>query len=104
MSTTTTTTTMPATVRDLAEYAAARGVKPSELMPPAGFTVDESSFGDFIAGYWTGPAFQGNQWKVTSFWTAEDGVTFYVDGDGDNAIPGAEAGKIAAALAAVSAL
>jgi hypothetical protein len=47
--------------------------------------------------------FEGKGWKVTSHWTTEEGMTFYVDGSRDNAIQGAEVGKIAAALAEVSA-
>lgn len=90
------------TVRELGDIAAERGVKLSELLPPAGFTLDTSSTADYLT--WSGPAFEGNGWKVTSHWTADEGVTFYVDGDGDNAIPAVEAGKIAAALAEVAAL
>ncbi|WAH99288.1 hypothetical protein [Arthrobacter sp. MMS18-M83] len=100
----TSTTTTPMTVRGLADMAEARGVKPSELLPPAGFSVDASSMEDWADGHWSGPEFEGNGWKVTSHWSAEEGVTFYVDGDGDNAISGAEASKIAAALAEVSAI
>ncbi|MDQ0824303.1 hypothetical protein QFZ60_000476 [Arthrobacter sp. B2I5] len=98
------TITLPATIQDLGDYAEAQGKTIVDLMPPNGFTLDKSTFGDYIAGYWDGPSFQGDGWKVTSQWTAEHGVTFYVDGNRDNAIQGAEAGKIAAALAEVSAL
>lgn len=99
--------TTPATVRELAEQATAQGKTPSEFLsmlitPPAGFTQDPSSADDWAT--FSGPKFEGNGWKVTSHWTLEEGVTFYVDGDGDNAIRGEEAGKIAAALADVAAL
>lgn len=50
-----TTTTMPKTVRELGALADKLGVKPSELLAPAGFRLDESSFGDYAGGYWTGP-------------------------------------------------
>lgn len=102
-----TTTLYPATVQDLFRAASAQGVAASDLlaslpMPPAGFRLcpgDGTPGGD-----WDGPTFEGKGWKVTSHWNAEEGVTFYVDGDGNNAIRGAEAGKIAAALAEVAAL
>ncbi|MEV4987674.1 hypothetical protein [Pseudarthrobacter sp. LMD1-1-1.1] len=105
-----TTITMPNTVGELFEQAIARGMQPSEYlaelgpvpMPPAGFTLDPSSDGDYAL--WSGPTFEGKGWKVTTDWTVSEGVTFYVDGDGDNAIQGAEAAKIAAALAEVAAL
>jgi hypothetical protein len=66
--------------------------------------MDEPGFmaGDYRT--WSGPKVEGKGWKVTSHWTVEEGVTFYVDGDGDNAIKGTEAGKIAAALAEVARL
>lgn len=101
-----TATTMPKTVRELGNLADELGVKPSELLPPAGFTLDASSGEAWEGDYqtWSGPTFEGNGWKVTSDWSIEDGVTFYVDGDGDNAIRGSDAGKIAAALAEVAAL
>lgn len=72
---------------------------------PAGFTLDESSLSEgYESGLWDGPTFEGNGWRIMSQWTADDGVTFWVDGSGDNAIKGVEAGKIAAALAELSAL
>jgi len=101
---------MPNTVRELFEQAAARGVQPSEYlaelgpipMPPAHFNLDESSTEELPV--WSGPTFEGKGWKVTTDWTINEGVTFYVDGDSDNAIQCAEAGKIAAALVVVAAL
>lgn len=106
----TATITMPNTVRELFEQAAVRGMQPSDYlaelgpvpMPPAGFSLDESSTEELPI--WSGPTFEGNGWKVTTDWTVNEGVTFYVDGNGDNAIPAVEAGKIAAALAEVAAL
>lgn len=106
----TATITMPNTVRELFEQAAARGIQPSEYlaelgpipMPPAGFSLKESSTEEWPM--WSGPTFEGKGWKVTTDWTVSEGVTFYVDGDSDNAIQGAEAAKIAAALAEVAAL
>lgn len=72
---------------------------------PAGFTLDESSLSEgYESGLWDGPTFEGNGWRIMSQWTADEGVTFWVDGSGDNAIQGVEAGKIAAALAEISAL
>lgn len=106
-----TTTSYPATFRELVEMAETRGIKASELleelgpipMPPAGCTLNPACDpSDYIG--WDGPKFEGNGWKITSHWSIEEGVMFYVDGDGDNAIRGAEAGKIAAALAEVAAL
>lgn len=99
--------TTPATVHELAEQATAQGKTPSEFLsilttPPAGFTQDPSNNDDWAT--FSGPKFEGAGWKVTSHWTLEDGVTFYVDGDGDNALKGAEAGKIAEALAQIAAL
>jgi hypothetical protein len=93
------------TFHEFVQVAEAQGVTPSALLakvttPPAGFTKDPSSTDDWLT--FSGPKFEGNGWKVTSHWTLEDGVTFYVDGDGDNAIKGEEAGKIAAALAEVA--
>jgi hypothetical protein len=98
------TITLPATIQDLGNFAEAQGKKITDLLPPEGFTLDKSTFGDYIVGCWAGPSFEGNGWKITTHWTAEEGVTFYLDGSGDNAISGAEAGKITAALAEVSAL
>ena len=101
------TTTYPATVQDLISSAIEQGITPSELLAtlptaPAGFTMDEPGFMSGDDRTWSGPVFEGPKWKVTSHWTIEEGVTFYVDGDGDNAIRGVEAGKIAAALAEVA--
>lgn len=86
------------------EAAEATNPMPSELLPPEGFRLDPMSFEECQEFMAKGPTFEGDGWEVTSYWTSEEGVTFYVDGDGDNAIPGAEAGKIAAALAEVSRL
>ncbi|MET4588847.1 hypothetical protein [Arthrobacter sp. 754] len=99
--------TTPATVRELGNQAEAQGKTATERLiefttPPAGFTKDSSSTEDWAT--FSGPTFEGDGWKVTSHWTLEDGVTFYVDGDGDNALKGAEAGKIAEALAQIAAL
>lgn len=78
---------------------------PNTVSAPAGFTLDESSLSQgYESGLWDGPTFEGNGWKITSQWTADEGMTFWVDGSGDNAIQGAEAGKIAAALAELSAM
>lgn len=103
----TTTITKDSTFHEFVQMADAQGVNPSDLLstlttPPAGFAKDSSSTEDWLT--FSGPTFEGNGWNVTSHWTLEEGVTFYVDGDGDNAIKGAEAGKIAAALAEVAAL
>lgn len=102
------TTIYPATAPELIRIAAVQGVAPSELLaglptPPDGFRLCASSE-ELPGGDWDGPKFEGAGWKVTSHWTAREGVTFYVDGDRDNAIPAVEAGKIAAALAEVAAL
>lgn len=106
-----TTTTMPATVRELAEQAEAQGVQPSEYLdalmtPPAGFVQQEDALQpQVLSGIWYGPDFEGKGWKITTQWTAEEGATFYLDGaGGDSPISSAEAGKIAAALAEVAAL
>ncbi len=61
-----------------------------EFLTSEGFTPSPDEDMGFID--WIGPVFTGKGWKVTTNWTEETGVTFYVDGDGDNAIPGAEAG------------
>lgn len=55
-------------------------------------------------GFWEGPVFEGGQWKVSTHWTAEQGLTFSVEGDVDNAIAAGEAPKVAAALANVAAM
>ncbi|WP_432244796.1 hypothetical protein ACRB8A_12390 [Arthrobacter sp. G.S.26] len=78
----------------------------SQFKPPAGFRLSYSplDINDQIGGMWDGPVFTGNQWKVTSHWGVDEGITFYVDGDRDNAIPATEAGKIAEALAQIFAM
>ncbi len=106
----TATITMPNTVGELIRQALAKGMHPAEYLaelgpiprPPAGFSLDESSTEELPI--YSGPTFEGNGWKITTDWTINDGVTFYVDGDGDNAIQGAEAGKIAAAMVEVATL
>lgn len=101
-------TTMPATVRDLAIVADERGVKPSELLAellaPAGYTLDEDSVGDDGLGVWIGPDIKGHGWTVMSQWTAENGLTFFVDGNGTDPIPASEAGSLSVALADVARL
>lgn len=64
-----------------------------------GFQEDPDYCGD-----WQGPALEGGSWRVQTFWTPETGVTFYVDGDRDNAIPQSQAAGIAEALARVAEL
>lgn len=71
------TTTYPATVRELGEMAEARGVKPSELLPPEGFVeameaLDETQ----PAGYFDGPSEAGGGWRIETTFTYERGVTF----------------------------
>ncbi|MFF1251258.1 hypothetical protein ACFVYC_01995 [Pseudarthrobacter sp. NPDC058329] len=101
----TTTTAYPATVRELAETAAAQGVAPSELLatlPPAGYTLDADSVGDDEEGVWIGPDISGQGWSIMSQWTREHGLTFWVDGYGTNPIPATEAGKLSAAIAGLA--
>lgn len=100
----TTTTFSTMTVRDLGNLADERGVKPSELLPPAGYELDEDSVGRDGQGVWEGPDVKGEGWLIMSQWTLEHGLTFWVDGDGDNAIPASEAVKLSAALAEVARL
>lgn len=105
-----TTTTMPATVRELAEQAQAQGIQPSEYLerlmtPPAGFLQQEDALqAGKLSNMYSGPTFDGDGWKITTYWEALEGLTFYLDGRQGNAIPGAEAGSISAALAEVAAL
>jgi hypothetical protein len=80
--------------------------------PPAGFRMPDTAaeleeageVGPDFGGFWDGPTFEGEKWKVTSHWSVEQGVTFYVDGDRNEAIRAVEAGKITAALAEVAAM
>lgn len=108
--TTTTTTTMPATVRDLAEEAVRQGKMPSELIAellptaPTGYALDEDSVGNDGEGVWIGPDIKGQGWSIMSQWTRENGLTFWVDGYNTNPIPASEAGKLSAALAELAAL
>jgi hypothetical protein len=106
----TATITMPATVRELIEQAVEQGMKPSDYLaalmtPPAGFVqqrdaLDESK----LSNMHYGPSFEGNGWKISTYWEALDGVTFYLDGFSGNAMPAAEIAAIAEAMQKVSAL
>ena len=106
-----TTIKLPETVRASEDAASLETRLRAKFNPPAGFrmsysTADFHEVGihdaDEHGGFWDGPVVQGEQWKVTSHWSAEQGITFYVDGDGDNAIPASEALKIAGALQEVA--
>ncbi|MEW1986535.1 hypothetical protein [Pseudarthrobacter oxydans] len=105
-----TTTTMPATVRELVEEAQAQGIQPSEYLerlmtPPAGFVQQEDAIqAGKLSNMYSGPTFEGDSWKITTYWEALEGLTFYLDGPKGNAISGTEAGKISAALAEVERL
>jgi hypothetical protein len=55
-------------------------------------------------GFWEGSVFEAEQWKISTHWTAEQGLTFSVEGDVDNAIAAGEAPKVAAALADLAAM
>lgn len=106
------TIALPATVRELGDMAAARGMTATELleelmasMPPAGFVQQPDALQpDIMSEYYDGPAFKGEGWSITTHWAAGAGISFYVDELNGNAIPAAEAGKITAALADVAAL
>lgn len=106
----TTTTVYPATVQDLIRSAADQGVEPSELLatlptPPAGFVQQADALQpDILSDFFDGPTFQGDGWRITTHWEAEAGVSFYVDEINGNAVPVAQAGKIAAVLAEVAAM
>lgn len=106
------TIALPATVRELGDMAAARGITATELleelmaaMPPAGFVQQPDALQpDIMSEYYDGPTFKGEGWSITTHWAAGAGISFYVDELNGNAIPAAEAGKITAALADVAAL
>jgi hypothetical protein len=111
-------TTTPKTVRELGDMAESRGMTATELLenllrarfnPPAGFRMphtaaelEEVRGGPDFGGFWNGPVFEGENWKVTSHCSVDQGVTFYIDSDSDEAIPASEALKIATALQAVA--
>lgn len=105
-------TTLPANVRELGDMAAARGMTATELleelmaaMPPAGFVQQPDALQpDIMSDYYDGPTFKGEGWSITTHWAAGAGISFYVDELNGNAIPAAEAGKLAAALSEVAAL
>lgn len=106
------TTITPATVRELADLAAAQGKTPSEFLaelmaatPPAGFVQQPDALQpDIMSDYYDGPTFKGEGWSITTHWAADGGLSFYVDELNGNAIPAAEAPKITAALAEVARL
>lgn len=76
-----------------------------ESVPPLEFNLelDESDIQEFLTdldfiGNWVGPEVKGPGWRITSYWSPESGVAFYVDGDRGNGIPAFEASSIAATL------
>lgn len=73
--------------------------------PPAGFHLaftaaefDELSEGPGFGGYWDGPTFSGDQWRIDTYWDEASGVSFHVEVSGRESIPVSESGTIAEIL------
>ncbi|WP_426986570.1 hypothetical protein [Pseudarthrobacter sp. Y6] len=60
------TIAMPATVRELIGAAQERGVQPSELLPPAGYTLAEG-----CSDYYIGTETKNDAWVVAAGWDAQ---------------------------------
>ncbi len=92
------TITMPTTVRDLAQMAEQRGVKPSELLPPAGYTLAEG-----CSDYYVGAETKTDAWVVVPGWDA-DTAAYRVEAwtVNDKILSPSEALEMAAALTAAA--
>ncbi|MEE2529154.1 hypothetical protein V1639_08940 [Pseudarthrobacter sp. J75] len=93
-------TKTPATVRELADQAAAQGVKPSEFLrmltliptPPQGFTPNYEFFNDAepdLVDY-SAPAIERPGYKILSSWTPDGGLRLWIDHNQDEAFTVAE--------------
>lgn len=71
------------------------------ITPPAGFTATDTAGDPVLEVLWDGPAHVAETWKVTSQWSPVEGVTFFIDHNGDDPWTSAEVGALPAALAEV---
>lgn len=67
--------------------------------PPEGFHLFNVEPSD-----WHGPEYVGHGWRIPTFWDAERGINFYVDGDSDESIAADQIDAIRNALAEVQRL
>lgn len=96
-------TKTPATVRELAQQASAQGVKPSELLPPEGFSPNyeflnlaEPELIDYA-----GPNIERPGYKILSSWTAEGGLRLWIDHNQDEAFTVPELRDLIATVSAI---
>lgn len=85
-------TKTPATVRELAQQASAQGVKPSQLLPPEGFSPNYEFFNlaePELIDY-AGPNIERPGYKILSSWTAEGGLHLWIDHDDNESFSVAE--------------
>lgn len=81
------TTNYPATVRELGAMADKLRVKPSELLPPEGFTPNYEFFNVAAPELidYAGPNIERPGYKILSSWTADGGLRLYIDHDDNEA-------------------
>lgn len=70
-------------------------------VPPAGFASTGSHFDPVLDVQWDGPKHVTDTWSVASQWTADEGITYFIDHKNDEPWTPAEVDALPGALAEV---